>query len=96
VQDIFLYLKKGAIDAGIEAPIAEFFDPQTADFSSIFSKVKDSDSDYLLIILSHAASDVFVKQWFDAKVPVPLTASTSRAGRKLLSAARQSLILSAE
>ena len=26
----------------------------------------------LLIILSHAASDVFVKQWYDAKVPVPI------------------------
>jgi branched-chain amino acid transport system substrate-binding protein len=53
-------------------PFAEFFDPQTADFSPIFAKVKDSGSQYLLIILSHAASDVFVKQWYDAKVPVPI------------------------
>src|SRR5205807_2634293 len=36
------------------------------------TKVKDSGSQYLLIILSHAASDVFVKQWYDAKVPVPI------------------------
>ena len=64
------YLKKGATDAGLEVPMAEFFDPQTADFSPIFSKVKDNGSQYLLIILSHAASDVFVKQWYDAKVPV--------------------------
>lgn len=72
VQDMVPFLKKGATDAGIEVPMAEFFDPQTADFSPIFSKVKDSGSQYLLIILSHAASDVFVKQWSDAKVPVPI------------------------
>jgi branched-chain amino acid transport system substrate-binding protein len=65
-------LKKGAEAAGIEVPVAEFFDVQTADFSPIFSKVKDSGSQYMLIILSHAASDVFVKQWYDAKVPVPI------------------------
>ena len=34
--------------------------------------MKDSGSQYLMIILSHAASDVFVKQWYDAKVPVPI------------------------
>ncbi|HXW27812.1 MAG TPA: ABC transporter substrate-binding protein [Xanthobacteraceae bacterium] len=72
VQDMVPMLKKGAIDAGLEVPIAEFFDVQTADFSPIFTKVKDSGSQYLLIILSHAASDVFVKQWYDAKVPVPI------------------------
>jgi len=72
VQDIVPALKKGATDAGIEVPVAEFFDVQTADFSPIFTKVKDSGSQYLLIIISHAASDVFVKQWYDAKVPVPI------------------------
>jgi len=72
VQDIVPALKKGATDAGMEVPIAEFFDVQTADFSPIFTKVKDSGSQYLLIILSHAASDVFVKQWYDAKIPVPI------------------------
>jgi branched-chain amino acid transport system substrate-binding protein len=72
VQDMVPMLKKGAIDAGLEVPIAEFFDVQTADFSPIFTKVKDSGSQYLLIMISHAASDVFVKQWYDAKVPVPI------------------------
>ena len=70
VQDMVPYLKKGAIEVGVDVPMAEFFDPQTADFSPIFSKVKDNGSQYLMIILSHAASDVFVKQWYDAKVPV--------------------------
>jgi branched-chain amino acid transport system substrate-binding protein len=56
----------------MEVPIAEFFDVQTADFSPLFAKVKDSGSQYLIVIISHAASDVFVKQWYDAKVPVPI------------------------
>lgn len=72
VQDMVPALKKGAEAAGFQVPIAEFFDVQTADFSPIFSKVKESGSQYLLVILSHAASDVFVKQWYDAKVPVPI------------------------
>jgi hypothetical protein len=36
-------------------------------------------SQYLLIILSHAASDVFVKQWYDAKVPVPIGSTDEKA-----------------
>jgi branched-chain amino acid transport system substrate-binding protein len=72
VQDMVPAIKKGAEAAGLEVPIAEFFDVQTADFSPIFAKVKNSGSQYLIVILSHAASDVFVKQWYDAKVPVPI------------------------
>ena len=72
VQDLVPALKKGAEAAGLEVPMSEFFDVQTADFSPIFTKVKDNGSQYLLTILSHAASDVFVKQWYDAKVPVPI------------------------
>jgi branched-chain amino acid transport system substrate-binding protein len=72
VQDMVPALKKGATDAGLQVPMAEFFDPQTADFSPLFTKVKENGSQYMLIILSHAASDVFVKQWYDAKVPVPI------------------------
>ena len=72
VQDMVPAIKKGAEAAGLEVPVAEFFDVQTADFSPIFAKVKDSGSQYLIVIISHAASDVFVKQWYDAKVPVPI------------------------
>lgn len=72
VQDMVPDIKKGAQAAGVEVPLAEFFDVQTADFSPLFAKVKDSSSQYLIIIISHAASDVFVKQWYDAKVPVPI------------------------
>lgn len=72
VQDMVPALKKGAEKAGLQVPLAEFFDVQTADFSPLFAKVRENGSQYLLIILSHAASDVFVKQWYDAKVPVPI------------------------
>jgi branched-chain amino acid transport system substrate-binding protein len=72
VQDMVPAIKKGAEDAGLEVPVAEFFDVQTADFSPLFAKVKNSGSQYLIVIISHGASDVFVKQWYDAKVPVPI------------------------
>jgi len=72
VQDMVPSIKQGAEKAGLEVPIAEFFDVQTADFSPIFAKLKDSGAQYLILIISHGASDVFVKQWFDAKVPVPI------------------------
>jgi branched-chain amino acid transport system substrate-binding protein len=72
VQDMVPNIKKGAEAAGLEVPVAEFFDVQTADFSPLFAKVKDSGSQYLIVIISHGASDVFVKQWYDAKVPVPI------------------------
>src|SRR6516162_1539549 len=72
VQDMVPDIKKGAQAAGVEVPLAEFFDVQTADFSPLFAKVKDSGSQYLIVIISHGASDVFVKQWYDAKVPVPI------------------------
>ncbi len=72
VQDMVPDIKKGVQAKGVEVPLAEFFDVQTADFSPLFAKVKDSGSQYLIIIISHAASDVFVKQWYDAKVPVPI------------------------
>jgi branched-chain amino acid transport system substrate-binding protein len=72
VQDMVPAIKKGAEAGGIEVPIAEFFDVQTADFSPLFAKVKEAGSQYLIVIISHGASDVFVKQWYDAKVPVPI------------------------
>jgi branched-chain amino acid transport system substrate-binding protein len=72
VQDMVPAIKKGAEGVGLEVPVAEFFDVQTADFSPIFAKIKDSGVQYLIVIISHAASDVFVKQWYDAKVPVPI------------------------
>jgi branched-chain amino acid transport system substrate-binding protein len=72
VQDMVPLIRKGAESAGLQVPLAEFFDVQTADFSPIFAKIKDGGAQYLILIISHGASDVFVKQWYDAKVPVPI------------------------
>ena len=72
VQDLVPILKKGAVDGGSEVKLAEFFDTSTSDFSPLFAKVKDSGAQYLIVILSHASSDMFVKQWYDAQVPIPI------------------------
>jgi branched-chain amino acid transport system substrate-binding protein len=72
VQDLVPALKKGAAEAGADVRLAEFFDTQTSDFSPLLSKVKDSGAQFLLVILSHGSSDVFVKQWYDARFPLPI------------------------
>jgi branched-chain amino acid transport system substrate-binding protein len=48
----------------------EFFDAQTSDFSPLFSKVKDSGAQYMVVVLSHASSDIFAKQWYDSRFPM--------------------------
>ncbi len=71
VQDLVPLLKKGAIEAGADVRLTEFFDTQTSDFSPLLAKVKDSGAQYLVVILSHASSDIFAKQWHDARFPIP-------------------------
>ena len=72
VQDLVPVLKSGARDGGVDVPLTELFDVQTSDFSPLFSKVRASGAQYLVVLLSHASSDVFVKQWSDAQVPLPI------------------------
>jgi len=71
VQDLVPLLKKGATEAGADVRLTEFFDTQTSDFSPLLAKVKDSGAQYLVVILSHASSDVFAKQWYDSRFPMP-------------------------
>ncbi|HJV51960.1 MAG TPA: ABC transporter substrate-binding protein [Noviherbaspirillum sp.] len=71
VQDLLPVLKKGATEGGLEVVMAETFDTGTTNFSPLLSKIKNSGAEYLLVILSHASSDVFAKQWYDARIPVP-------------------------
>ncbi|NBX89173.1 MAG: ABC transporter substrate-binding protein, partial [Betaproteobacteria bacterium] len=71
VQDLVPVLAKGAKEVGAELKLTEFFDTQTSDFSPLLAKVKSSGAQYMVVILSHASSDVFAKQWHDAQVPVP-------------------------
>ncbi|SKC81222.1 amino acid/amide ABC transporter substrate-binding protein, HAAT family [Burkholderia sp. CF099] len=69
-QDIVPILKKGIADAGIDVRMAEFFDAQTTDFSPLFSKARESGAQFMVVLLSHTSSDTFVKQWYDARVPL--------------------------
>ena len=71
VQDLVPLLKKGATAAGADIRATEFFDAQTSDFSPLFSKIKDSGAEYLIVILSHASSDIFAKQWYNTRFPMP-------------------------
>lgn len=72
VQDLVPFLKKGATDGGVNVTLTEFFDVQTSDFSPTFSKARASGAQFLAVVLSHASSDIFVKQWYDARVPLPI------------------------
>jgi len=72
VQDLVPILRKGASGTGADVRLAEFFDTQTSDFSPLLAKVKDSGAQFLVVIFSHGWSDVFVKQWYDARFPIPV------------------------
>ena len=71
VQDLVPILSKGAKEVGADVRMTELFDTQTSDFSPLLAKVKSSGAQYMVVVLSHASSDVFAKQWHDAQVPVP-------------------------
>jgi branched-chain amino acid transport system substrate-binding protein len=72
VQDLAPILKETVEKGGVKVAMLDLFDPDMSDFSPLLSKVKDSGAQYLVVILSHANSDVFVKQWYDAKFPLPI------------------------
>jgi len=71
VQDLVPILKKGAGEVGADVRLTEFFDTSTSDFSPLLSKVKASEAQFMIVILSHGSSDTFAKQWHDARFPVP-------------------------
>ena len=71
VQDLVPILKKSASEGGADVRFTELFDTQTSDFSPLFSKVRDSGAEFMVVILSHASSDVFAKQWHDSQMPMP-------------------------
>jgi branched-chain amino acid transport system substrate-binding protein len=71
VQDLVPVLKKGAVEVGADIRMVELFDTTTSDFSPLLSKIRSSDAQYLVVVLSHASSDIFAKQWHDARFPIP-------------------------
>ncbi len=56
---------------GMEVVMAEFFEIKTNDYSPIFSKVKKSGAQMTIEVHSHV-SEVFIKQYYDQKVPLPV------------------------
>jgi branched-chain amino acid transport system substrate-binding protein len=71
VQDLIPVLKKGAADGGLDVKMTELFDTSMGDFSPLFSKIKASGAQYLIVVVSHASSDVLAKQWYDSRLPIP-------------------------
>jgi len=71
VQDLVPILRKGATEAGAEVRFSELFDTQSSDFSPMFSKIRSSGAKFIVVVLAHASSDIFAKQWHDARVPIP-------------------------
>jgi branched-chain amino acid transport system substrate-binding protein len=72
VQDLTPILKTGLEKGGMTVTSVDLFDADTSDFSPLFNKIKTSGAQYIMVVLSHANSDVFVKQWYDAKLPIPI------------------------
>lgn len=71
VQDLVPLLRKSATEGGADVKLVELFDTQTADFSPLFSKIRNSGAEFIVVVLSHASSDIFAKQWHDSQVPIP-------------------------
>lgn len=72
VQDLTPILKTGLEKGGMAVTSVDLFDADTSDFSPLFNKIKTSGAQYIMVVLSHANSDVLVKQWYDAKLPIPI------------------------
>ncbi len=73
------FLERNIKAAGIEITAIEYFEIKTTDFSPIFAKVRDSGAAHMLQVVSHATSDIFIKQWADAKVPLALSGLDGKA-----------------
>jgi branched-chain amino acid transport system substrate-binding protein len=71
VRGLVPVLVKGLEAHGMKVVYQQLFDESMNDFTPLLARVKDSGAQYLLIILSHANSDVFVKQLYEARLPMP-------------------------
>jgi branched-chain amino acid transport system substrate-binding protein len=71
VRGLVPVLVKGLEAHGIKVTYQQLFDETMTDFTPLFARVKDSGAQFLLTILSHANSDVFVKQLYEARLPMP-------------------------
>jgi branched-chain amino acid transport system substrate-binding protein len=71
VRGLVPVLVKGLEANGMKVTYQQLFDETMTDFTPLFARVKDSGAQFLLTIISHANSDVFVKQLYEARLPMP-------------------------
>ncbi len=71
VRGLVPVLVKGLEKNGMKVVYQELFDETLNDFTPLFARVKSSGAQFLLTILSHANSDVFVKQLYESRLPMP-------------------------
>ena len=73
MQDLVPILKKGAADGGSDVEAGGILRHLDIGLLAAVRQGQGfSGAQYLIVILSHASSDMFVKQWYDAQVPIPI------------------------
>jgi branched-chain amino acid transport system substrate-binding protein len=71
VRGLVPVLVKGLKKDGINVVYNELFDESMSDFTPLLARVKASGAQFLLTVLSHANSDVFIKQLYESRLPMP-------------------------
>jgi branched-chain amino acid transport system substrate-binding protein len=72
VNDLLPVLAAHAGAAGAQVTAFEAFDPASRDFMPLLKRTADSNAQFLVLVVSSAASDVLVEQWHDAHLPFAL------------------------
>jgi branched-chain amino acid transport system substrate-binding protein len=72
VHDLLPVLAAHAGAAGAQVTALEALDPASRDFMPLLTRTRDSQAQFLVLVVSRAASDVLVEQWHDAHLPFAL------------------------
>jgi branched-chain amino acid transport system substrate-binding protein len=57
-------------EKGVKVAYSEFFDTETKDFTPIFTKIINSEADFIYEISAHVDGAIYIKQWYDLKGPM--------------------------
>lgn len=69
VNELLPILSRTTAAAGAQVRLTQSFDPATTDFTALLDAVKDASAQFLVVVVSQAASDVLVRQWYDRRMP---------------------------
>jgi branched-chain amino acid transport system substrate-binding protein len=69
VQDLLPALAADATAAGAQVTLSETFDAASRDFLPVLARVRDSNAQFLVQVLSTGASEALISQWHDARLP---------------------------